>query len=270
MNPNFEVMKKDEIETRFNFNTNNFLDYLQVQLAWKKFLKENKLLLNKTEFFQKPYIPHHFSILHQLQNGSRGIYNMINTNRIEGKYKLKWNVDLNLNIDDLTWKNVFKQIFQSGYDNTLIWFQYRLIHRILGTNVLLSKTMISTSATCRLCNSELESLMHLFVECNSVTGLWRSVETWINIRLNKSIRFSKNTIILGYLNKDNYYIPLNMIIAVTKKYIFKCVVQNYTPNINQLKNKLKREYDDQTNVNQNKNKEIHFFNAWGPFNNLFS
>ena len=36
---------------------------------------------------------------------------MINEQEVESKYKIKWNKDLTLNINNSTWKSVFKQIF---------------------------------------------------------------------------------------------------------------------------------------------------------------
>ena len=71
-------------------------------------------------------------------SGSKEIYNRLKLQRMGCKFKLKWNIDLALNID-------FFNLLGEGYffkyfilrDNQLIWFQYRLIHRILGTNTLL-------------------------------------------------------------------------------------------------------------------------------------
>ena len=96
---------------------------------------------------------------------------MINTNRVECKYKVKWNKDLTLNIDNLTWKNVFRQIFFNVQDNCLIWLQYRLIHRIFGTKDILCKMPIEDSNTCRIYQCEPETLMHLFVCCTHIINL---------------------------------------------------------------------------------------------------
>ena len=52
-------------------------------------------------------------------------------------------------------------------------------------------------------------------------------------------------IILGYLNRDNQYIPINTLIATSKYYIFKRAINKHVPNINGLKNKLKRKYEEQ-------------------------
>ena len=147
---------------------------------------------------------------------------MINVQEVENKYKMKWNKDLKLNIDNSTWKSIFKQNFYNIQDNSLIWFQYRLIHRILGTKDLLRKMQLEDSNICRICQCETESLMHLFVHCSHVVNLWSSLESLIYSSTCKRLVFSQEDIILGYLYNDNNYYPVNTIIAVTKLYFLKC------------------------------------------------
>ena len=105
------------------------------------------------------------SILVDYKQGCKGIYNISNTQEVESKYKLKWNKDLTLNIDNLTLKCVFKQIFNNVKENYLIWFQYRLIHRIQVIKDTLCKTSIENTNICRICKCEPDTLMHLFVNC---------------------------------------------------------------------------------------------------------
>ena len=155
---------------------------------------------------------------------------------MENKYKIKSNKDLTLNIDNSTWKSVFKQIFYNIQDNSLIWFQYRLIHRVLGTKDLLCKMSLEDANICRICQCETESLMHLFLHCSHVVNyLWTSLESWIYSSTCKRLIFSQEDIILGHLYNDNNYCPVNTIIAVTKSYIFSSTVHGA---INALKHKL--------------------------------
>ena len=183
------------------------------------------------------------------KQGCKDVYNMINTQEVKSKYKLKWNTDITLNIDNLTWKCFFKQIFNNVKNNYLIWFQYNLIHRILGTKYTLCKMSIENTNICRICKCEPEILMHLFVNCSYVVNLWKSLELWILSCTNKIIIFTQNTIILGYLYNDNNYYPINTIIAVTKSYIFTSSVHECIPNINVLKNRLQKQFEDQYHFN---------------------
>ena len=228
----------------------------------KKIISQNSALVTERSFFSQPFIPHHISILLKLKHGCKGICNMINVQEVENKYKIIWNKDLTLNIDYSTWKSVFKQIFYNIQDNSLIWFQYRLTHRILGTKDLLCKMSLEDSNICGICHSETESLMHLFVHCSHVVNLWTSFESWIYSSTCKRLIFSQDDIILGYLHKDNNYYPANTIIAVTKSHIFSGVVHGAIPNINALKHKLQKQFEDQHRLNMEMNRADKFNCQW--------
>ena len=51
-------------------------------------------------------------------------------------------------------------------------FQFKINHNFLYTNEKLHKVKISDTPLCTFCNSEIEILVHLFVECNKVTNVW--------------------------------------------------------------------------------------------------
>ena len=90
---------------------------------------------------------------------------------------------------------------------------------------------IEKSDKCRLCQSDPETFMHLFVKCRHVVELWKDLENWIYSNLGKLIYFSPMDIILGYLHRDNQYIPINTLIATTEYYIFKSATNKSVPNI---------------------------------------
>ena len=108
VNSDFQILKREELESKYNFCINNFLDYFQIHTTVKRFLMNNAFLITKKSSFSRPFIPHHISMLLNCKQGCKNIYNMINTHKVECKYKVKWNKDLTLNIDNLTWKNVFR------------------------------------------------------------------------------------------------------------------------------------------------------------------
>ena len=58
--------------------------------------------------------------------------------------------------------------FKTIQDNYLIWFQYKILNRILGIESLKFKMGISQNNVCRLCNENEETLVHLFTLCNPV------------------------------------------------------------------------------------------------------
>ena len=68
----------------------------------------------------------------------------------------------------------------AGYESPwLRWFQYRIIHRILGTGALLNKIGLADSGICRFCREEEETIARLFRNCHEVerfiSRVWREL-----------------------------------------------------------------------------------------------
>ena len=74
-------------------------------------------------------------------------------------------------MDNINWKRIFYIYFNAVLDNKLIWFQYKLIYRILGTNKLLHQSGKSKDNAYRICKSATESITHLFLSCEVVRQL---------------------------------------------------------------------------------------------------
>ena len=90
----------------------NFLDYYKMKILINKFLVQNKLnLANLQYIYQDPILPNHVKILFKSKTGSRDMYEILNTQKVEPKMKRKWDNDLNLNIDSITLKNIFFKLY---------------------------------------------------------------------------------------------------------------------------------------------------------------
>ena len=83
---NFQVLKKEELESKYNFCIKNFLDYFKIHSTVKRFLMNNASLNTRKSSFSLPFIPQHISMLLNCKQGCKEIYNMINTHEVECKY----------------------------------------------------------------------------------------------------------------------------------------------------------------------------------------
>ena len=82
--------------------------------------------------------------------GCRSIYDvLINTKQIPSS-QAKCRRDLTIN---LNFKFIYDIPFSCTKDPKLQWLQYRINHRILGTNYLLVKMGIKNSEICSFCNT---------------------------------------------------------------------------------------------------------------------
>ena len=91
------------------------------------------------------------------------MYWEMNRQNLNMNYQQKWNLDLDIFTDNFSWKKIYKICFKSLNDNNIIWLQYKILQRILGTKQQLFKMNLSNSEYCRICNSSPETLVHLFV-----------------------------------------------------------------------------------------------------------
>ena len=83
----------------------------------------------------------------------------------------KWQGKFNLALNDKIWHTIYKICSKTIYDNSVIWFQYKILYGILGTNDLLLKMKIVDSNHCRLCGGNAETIQHLFSQCEIVENL---------------------------------------------------------------------------------------------------
>ena len=77
----------------------------------------------------------------------------------------------------------------------------------------------SPSPNCLFCGDSPETLIHLFCQCPKVASFWAEVEDWVTSETTFPTNFTPSEIILGYL-KDENFLPINVIIILTKNYIY--------------------------------------------------
>ena len=260
-----QILTCEEIKTKFRFSP-NYLNYFTVRGLVKKFMDQN-LTSNRFDFY-RPYIPFHIKVLLGSQNGSKNIYQALDqTSSSIFNNELKWNQYLEST--EITWRSIYKSCFYSILDNDYVWFQYRILHRILGVQEHLFKIKIADTDRCRLCGDQKESIIHLFSECTKSAALWENLAFWINSTLFIGIDLTKIDKILGYAKTDTKFWPLNLILSVTRHYIFTCAKENRQLNIYHLQNLMKKIYIEQETLSKLNCKSKSFEKNWLVWKNIF-
>ena len=129
-----------------------------------------------------------------------------------------WSEDLNTrNID---WTLVFINIhFDNCKNFKLVQFQYKLLMRITTCKYMRFKMGIElNSPICSLCNSELETLPHIFMKCSHTISFLSRLLTFILLKIDPHYRDPKRIyyITCGHTNK-----LINYLNTVAKWYISK-------------------------------------------------
>ena len=130
---NGDIMTRENIALFYNISL-VFLTYHRLYLCLEKHIGLTNL---NTNTYQRPIFPTQVQLLHKSQKGTKDFYNIILPSNIQGNnFKKKWEANLSLILDTLTWKNIYRICFYSLKDNFLCWFQYKIIYSLIVTSFL--------------------------------------------------------------------------------------------------------------------------------------
>ena len=128
----------------------------------------------------------------------------------------QWNEDLDRNMD---WIKFFSNLFYALTDNhKLIQFYYKLWHRIsTSRHIMRHKMKIDLeSPVCSLCNEELETLQHIFLNCKCTRVFLENVNQFITSRIDGNYRDPDQYFLLPQANADP---SVDLVNAVTNLFL---------------------------------------------------
>ena len=113
-----------------------------------------------------------------------------------------------------------------------------VLNNIVSTNEKLSKIKMTDSPQCTFCKNEIESLEHLFYNCEMTRSFWVALRSWLveyNINLKPSSVFN---VLLGIFNAGEDFVIVNHLILEAKFYIYRCKLNGVKPAMRVLKTKI--------------------------------
>lgn len=181
---------------------------------------------------------------------------------------LAWRNDLHTDISLDTWNHAIAQVHKISSQTELIYFQYRILHHIVTTNNLRSKWDPSVSALCHACNTRVETIVHLFCDCDVVKKIWKFVQKWLQKLLKDSDLNLDNELIIFNDAKGPEKKFVNTVLLHVKRYIYsaKCldtipVVSVIVPKLIQAC-KIEKLIASRTNTISKHDKNWAVFLAW--------
>ena len=124
------------------------------------------------------------------------------------------------------WEKNYIIPFKCSRSTDIQWFQYRILHHILGTNVMLRKIGYIENDKCTFCGIHPENIPHIFFDCNIVHDFWEAINGWLRNNVNKSIPLEKEIILFGMQGKEAKI--LNWLILNVKRYIYSLKIRKKT------------------------------------------
>ena len=178
------------------------------------------------------------------------------------KSEEKWIKDINCN--NLEWKQIYMIPIKSTIDTKLRDFQYKFIKRIIPTNTFLFKCNISSSNLCDFCSSDIETVKHLFWECQFSQQFWLQLKTFLN-NLSIDVTFDYKNICFGISSSPMSNTLINFIILSAKYFIFKSKYMKNIPNIILFKSFLNKRREIEKCIAFEKDKIEHHNAKWQKF-----
>ena len=170
------------------------------------------------------------------KNVRKEYYNEIKAKREPSHVERFWN-QKGANFDQTYWEIPFK----STSEVRLRVLQWKIIHNIYPTKILLQKMKISDSNKCTICE-EIEYSEHFFYHCKQIKDLWKEIESIIRNRTKQNINLTMIDVMLGIRSHDRMTKSdmrwANEIILVCKMVISKYKYGSYKFPLELLINEL--------------------------------
>ena len=260
-----EILREIEIKSFYGITT-NFLEYHRVVKCVQVYFNT----LNGVEKnHSKPIFPLYIQILLRSKKGCRDFYKILNRSESQTPSYSSWEQKLQQKISITTWKTIFRNCFKTIADNELIWFQYRLINRILGTNEYLTKISVKNNANCLLCDRASETIKHLFIECDTVKEFWSQLNRNIEYNMGIDCTITPFEILFGIEPKNSHTYIINVVYLVAKVFIFQIARSNGSISYKCFCEFLKKIYIEQEYTSKLKFMHTNFMRKWGSISYLF-
>ena len=131
-------------------------------------------------------------------------------------------------MNESTWENLFTFIKETKLQE----IQWKIIHNIFPTNILLNRMGIKDSEKCEFCG-EKDHIEHYFFECVNIAKLWPEIKQIITIETKIIFELNEKIILFGIEQdiKSNELTAreirfINNIILIGKLSIIKSKIEN--------------------------------------------
>lgn len=158
-------------------------ELLQLLLAWVVLSITEPILIDGVDLASKKCSNKH--IRKYIQN----------QNRIIPACKAHWSSKFN----NIIWKKPWLNPFKYCLNNKIKEIHWKMIHNVNPTNLTISK-FTDKENKCTFCNSEIETLTHLFYDCRFSKEMWSQLKMLISQKTAQVIKLEYDHIIMYFVH----------------------------------------------------------------------
>ena len=187
------MLSFDEFKDKFNVHV-DFITFNGWINAIKKFIQGTQIELTDN-LNENLNLPTGLKIIVNTPKGSKLYYEYLTSNDNKPNCCAKWSRRLN---GDFSWEKIFMAIHKIK-DVKLKWLQIRIVHRILGTNVVLNAMGLMNTTNCGFCNGVRDSIDHFFWNCEHIQSFWDGLEKLVNEKCDhaSNVKITCNLVLFG-------------------------------------------------------------------------
>ena len=180
-----EIISFETFENKVGAHPDNVIDFLAMRTAISKI--KNKITYDEEN---QPIL---FRNLDCYKIKRKKIYESILTEENCFCEKM-WENKTGHIINSNTWSNIFIEIKEIKLQE----IQWKILHNVFPTNILLTRMGLQPSEKCKFCN-DTDFVEHYFFYCPRIHQFWNYVNSYIHIKIGKRLTLSKHEIILGLI-----------------------------------------------------------------------
>lgn len=237
MKENGSFLNHNEFNVKFDTNI-GFLTYAACISSIKRYVR--KCGFQSPNSNTSAELPTALRLIYSAEKGTRKFYDLMITEEINPNCCAKWDEKLNTRIN---WKSVFAKIHHIK-DIRLRWFQIRIVHRILATNIVLKEMGITENNQCTFCKQERDSIEHFLWRCHHVKLFWNNFKKLLHDKCDiaGNMSLTEKLVLFGTDTEIKTNIVFDLIIILAKSYIYKCKISKQFPKVNSFIIELKYRY----------------------------
>ena len=124
----------------------------------------------------------------------------------------------------------FSEIYTATKETRLRVLQFKILHNIYPTNIVLNKMKIKSTELCETCRVK-DYIDNFFIYCQKINGFWHHVSNTILHYTNKTFEMTETNILMGFVRQykgytQNVIAKANHILLIAKISISKMRYRN--------------------------------------------
>ena len=183
-----EIVTYDWICQKVGHGPDRILQYYTIRMAMFNFLRKFAGNINEDSLLDyPPFCGKQMSRVCELRS------KLVTLKYSEPCCKQFWRRKFNYTVDKKTWLCSFN----STQEIRLRLLQWKIVHNIYPTNIMLAKMHVKPNNKCSFCPDVVDVIEHFFFECPKINNFWKCVEKFILHNTDVNLKINVQTVLFG-------------------------------------------------------------------------